>query len=222
MSDFQLVIGNKNYSSWSLRAWLALRQTGADFEEILVPLDEPDTHLEILRHSPSGRVPCLLHEGRAIWDSLAICEYLAELFPEAGLWPADRAARAHARSISAEMHSGFAALRSIMPMNIRRKPGAFPIGEPVRADIARICSIWRDCCNRYHADDDPDDPGFLFGAFGAADAMYAPVVWRFHSYGVDLPESCAGYAQRIRALPAMKEWADAARDEPWVIESEEK
>ena len=219
MSAFHLIIGNKNYSSWSLRGWLAMRHVGEPFEETLIPLDESDTHREILRHSPSGKVPCLLHDGRAIWDSLAICEYLHELFPAARLWPEDRKARAHARSVSAEMHSGFSALRASMPMNIRRKPGTLDIGEAERADIVRICAIWRDCHNSYN---DSDDQGFLFGAFSAADIMFAPVVWRFYSYGVDLPETCAAYARNLREMPSMTEWADAARDEPWVIEREER
>lgn len=220
MSEFHITIGNKNYSSWSLRGWLALRQTDQPFEETVIPLDENDTHQEILRNSPSGRVPALRHDGKTVWDSLAICEYLAELFPQAGLWPDDRDDRAHARAISAEMHAGFADLRKTLPMNIRRKPGAFPIGETVRADIARICAIWRDCRNHSTAKD--GDEGFLFGRYSIADMMYAPVVWRFHSYGVDLPESCAAYADLMRAHPAMKEWAAAARDEPWIIEGEEK
>ncbi len=220
MSTFQIIIGNKNYSSWSLRAWLAMRHVGAPFEEIVIPLDEDDTHREILRHSPSGKVPALLHDGRTVWDSLAICEYLAEIFPEAGMWPADAGARAHARSVSAEMHAGFADLRKTLPMNIRRKPGAFPIGDSVREQIQRICSIWRDC--RLHYGQREGDDGFLFGHYTIADMMYAPVVWRFHSYGVDMPESAAAYAALMREQPAMKDWAHAAGDEPWVIEKDEK
>lgn len=220
MSAFHIIIGNKNYSSWSLRGWLAMRQVDQPFEETVIPLDESDTHQEILRHSPSGKVPALLHEGRVVWDSLAICEYLAELFPDAALWPQDPADRAQARAVSAEMHAGFADLRKTLPMNIRRKPSAFPIGDPVRADIQRICSIWREC--RKHAAEKPDDAGYLFGRYSIADMMYAPVVWRFHSYGVDLPESCATYAELMRNHPAMKEWAHGAGDEPWVIEKDEK
>lgn len=216
MSAFHLIIGNKNYSSWSLRGWLAMRHTDEPFEETLVPLDESNTRQEILRHSPSGMVPVLRHQDRVIWDSLAIAEYLAELFPDKRFWPADRDARARARAISAEMHSGFSSLRSSMPMNVRRKPSGYPIGDPVREDIARICAIWRDCRN--HAAALERDEGFLFGGYSIADMMFAPVVWRFHSYVVDLPESCAAYAELMRNLEPMKEWAAAARDEPWVSE----
>lgn len=220
LSAFHIVVGNKNYSSWSLRGWLAMKQVDQPFEETVVPLDQADTRQEILRHSPSGKVPTLLHEGRTIWDSLAICEYLAELFPEAGLWPEDRQARAHARSVSSEMHAGFADLRKTLPMNIRRRPAAFPIGDSVRAEIQRICAIWREC--RRNAAERDGDEGFLFGRYSIADMMYAPVVWRFHSYGVDLPDSCAAYAELMRGLPAMKDWARAAGDEPWVIEKDER
>ena len=220
MSVFHIIVGNKNYSSWSLRGWLAVHHVGLPYEETVIPLDQPDTRQEILRHTPSGKVPALVHEGRAVWDSLGICEYLAETFPEANMWPDDREARAHARSISAEMHSGFADLRKTLPMNIRRRPGAFPIGDGVRLEIQRICSIWRDCRNTYGGRE--GDAGFLFGRYSIADMMYAPVVWRFHSYAIDMPETAAAYAALMREQPAMKEWARAANDEPWVIEKEEK
>jgi glutathione S-transferase len=220
LSVFHIVIGNKNYSSWSLRAWLALRHVGQPFEETVVPLDQDDTRQEILRYTPSGKVPALIHEGRAIWDSLAICEYLAELFPEARMWPEDRLARAHARSISAEMHAGFADLRKTLPMNIRRKPSAFPIGDSVRLEIQRVCAIWRDCRKTYG--DQEGDEGFLFGHYTIADMMFAPVVWRFYSYAIDMPEMAAAYAAHMREQPAMKEWAKDAHDEPWVIEKDEK
>jgi glutathione S-transferase len=175
MADFTLVIGNKNYSSWSLRGWLMARIAGIDFEEVMVPLDLPETASSIKKHSPSGKVPVLLHRGLAVWESLSIAEYLNDLKPEAGLWPAAVAARAHARSVSAEMHAGFAELRTKMPMNIRASyPG-----------IERITSLWRDCRKRF-AGAAPKDDGFLFGAIGAADAMFAPVVTRLRTFGVPL------------------------------------
>src|SRR5688572_15050509 len=172
MAEFALVIGNKNYSSWSLRGWLMAKAANIDFEEIVVPLDSPDTQPTIRKHSPSGRVPVLLHRGLAVWESLAIAEYLNELKPESGLWPAAPAARAHARAISAEMHAGFADLRNNMPMNIRASYPGKGITPAVRADIERITSLWRDCRKRF-VGASPNDSGFLFGAFSAADAMYA-------------------------------------------------
>lgn len=215
-SPLTLIIGNKNYSSWSLRAWLAVRQAGLSAEEILVPLDEPGYKTEILKYSPSGRVPCLVHGDLKIWDSLAIAEYAAELAPEAGLWPDDLSARALARAVSCEMHSGFGALRTHMPMNIRssfpkegRKPG-------VQEDIDRVKAIWRLCLSR-HGGDGP----FLFGRFTVADAMYAPVVSRFRTFGVELGEQEKAYADAIWSLDAMKEWAEAAEHEPMVIDDAE-
>lgn len=215
-SPLTLVIGNKNYSSWSLRAWLAVRQAGFEPEEILIPLDEPGYRTEILKHSPSGRVPCLSHGDVKIWDSLAIAEYAAELAPEAGLWPDDRGARALARAASCEMHSGFEALRTHMPMNMRssfpkegRKPG-------VQEDIDRVKAIWRQCRSRYG-----DGGPFLFGRFSVADAMYAPVVSRFRTFGVELGEEEQAYADAVWALDAMKEWAAAAEHEPMVIDNAE-
>lgn len=215
-SPLTLIIGNKNYSSWSLRAWLAVRQAGFEAEEVLIPLDEPGYRTEILKHSPSGRVPCLIHGDVKIWDSLAIAEYAAELAPEAGLWPDDRAARALARAASCEMHSGFEALRTHMPMNMRssfpeegRKPG-------VQEDIDRVKAIWRQCRSRFG-----EGGPFLFGRFTVADAMYAPVVSRFRTFAVELGEEEKAYADAIWALDAMKEWAAAAEDEPMVIDSAE-
>jgi glutathione S-transferase len=211
-----LVIGNKNYSSWSLRAWLALKQAGLEFDEILIPLDEPGFKAEILKHSPSGRVPALTHGDVRIWDSLAIAEYAADLAPEAKLWPEDLAARALARAVSCEMHSGFSALRTHMPMNIRsrfpeegRKPG-------VREDIDRMRSIWRICRSRYGA-----GGPFLFGRFSVADAMFAPVVTRFRTFAVELGEEEQAYADAIWALDAMRAWSEAATHEPMVIDSAE-
>jgi len=216
MADFTLVIGNKNYSSWSLRGWLMARTAGIEFEEVVVPLDLPETQPTIRKHSPSGRVPVLLHRGLAVWESLAIAEYLNELKPEAGLWPAAVAARAHARAISSEMHAGFADLRNNMPVNIRASYPGKGLTPAVRADITRITSMWRDCRKRF-AGAAPKDDGFLFGTFGAADAMYAPVVTRLRTYGVTVDSDTDAYCKAVLAQPAMKEWIDAAKNEPWLI-----
>ena len=220
MADFTLVIGNKNYSSWSLRGWLMVRIAGIEFEELVIPLDLPETQPEIRKHSPSGRLPVLLHRGLAIWESLAIGEYLNDLKPEAGLWPAAAAARAHARSISCEILAGFAELRSNMPMNIRASYPGRGLTSAVRADIERITGLWRDCRKRF-AGAAPKDDGFLFGSFSAADAMYAPVVTRLRTYGVTVDSDTDAYCKAILALPAMKEWIDAAKNEPWLIQAYE-
>lgn len=220
MADFTLVIGNRNYSSWSLRGWLMARAAGIEFEEIVVPLDLPDTQATIRRHSPSGRVPVLLHRGLAVWESLAIAEYLNDIRPEAGLWPASVSARAHARSISTEMHAGFMELREKMPMNIRASMPGKGMTPAVRAEIERITSMWRDCRKRFSGAAARDD-GFLFGAFCAADAMYAPVVTRLRTYGVPMDTDTDAYCKAVLAYPPMKEWVDAARNEPWLIEKYE-
>ena len=220
MAEFTLVIGNKNYSSWSLRGWLMARIADIEFEEIVVPLDLPETQATIRKHSPSGRVPVLLHRGLAIWESLAIAEYLNDLKPEAGLWPPSAAARAHARSISSEMHAGFAELRAKMPMNIRASYPGKGMTPAVRADIERITGLWRDCRKRFSAAFDKDD-GFLFGTFGAADAMYAPVVSRFHTYAVEVGSVAQDYMKAVMALPAWVEWRDAGVKEPWVLPEDE-
>ena len=217
MNDLTLVIGNKNYSSWSLRPWLALRNAGIPFTERLLLLFDENWKEAIAAVSPSGRVPVLLHGERTIWETLAILEYAHELFPEAGLWPADRDARAMARAVANEMHAGFAALRTHMPMNLRRLDlEGKGRGPGVADDIARICAIWRDCRGRYGAGGD-----FLFGAFGAADAMYAPVVTRLDTYGVDLDETCTAYSRAVLSLPAFVEWRDAALQEPWIVPEDE-
>ena len=216
MADFTIYIANKNYSSWSLRAWLMLKQTGAEFAETLIPLREATTRANILRHSPSGRVPALHHGDLVIWDSLAIGEYLAEIFPAARLWPEDIQARAVARSASAEMHSGFAALRSHLPMNMR---SSFPhrgVTQEAQADINRITALWRDCRKRFGG-----DGGFLFGHFTIADAMYAPVVSRFRTYKVELEPETQLYADTVWALPSVQEWLTEARNEPMIIEDSE-
>ena len=218
MADFTIYLGNKNYSSWSLRPWLVLKATGLDFGEVVIPLDEPGTKAEILRYSPSGRVPVLHHGDRVIWDGLAIAEYLAELAPERLLWPADPVARALARSVSAEMHAGFAALRNHCPMNIR---SSFPnrgVTPEVQADINRIGTIWRDCRKRFG---ETSVGPFLFGGFTIADAMFAPVVSRFRTYKIDLDETCQAYADAVWSLPSFLEWQAAAGNEPMIVDDAE-
>jgi len=209
----KLYIGNKNYSSWSMRSWLVLRQAGIPFEEVRIPLYVPGSEIELAKWSPSGKVPAL-HDGDIrVWDSLAICEYLHERFPEQGLWPADAVARAVARSVSAEMHSGFTGLRENMVMNIRgRYPGKGRTPECL-ADIERILAIWTDCCARFGGGGD-----FLFGRFGIADAMFAPVVLRFQTYGVALAGAARDYADAILALPALQAWVADAEAEAERIE----
>lgn len=212
MHNLTLVIANKAYSSWSLRPWLALKQAGAVFSEVVIPLRLPETAQAIARWSPAGKVPVLRHGATTVWESIAIIEYVAELFPRAGLWPTDPAARAHARTLSAEMHSGFVPLRSNMQMNVRRQlPGRGRTPE-VEKDIARITAMWRDCRARFGR-----GGPFLFGAFSNADAMYAPVVTRFQTYGVDLDDECRAYVDAVLALPAMRAWYADAAAEPWTI-----
>jgi glutathione S-transferase len=196
---FKLIIGNRNYSSWSLRPWLAAKQAGLPFEEISIPLRQSPSKAEILKYSPSGKVPCLVDGETVIWESLSICEYLAEMAP--ALWPSERKARAEARSIACETHSGFAALRQGMPFDVR---ASLPFLQPsveVMTDVARIIAIWEDCRQRYgHAGP------FLFGQFTNADAMYASSVFRFLTYHVELPEASRKWVETLAALPAMQEW----------------
>ncbi len=220
MAEFTLVIGNKNYSSWSLRGWLMARIAGIEFDEIVIPLDRPETQTAIRKHSPSGKVPVLLHRGLAVWESLAIAEYLNDLKPEAGLWPPSAAARAHARAISTEMHAGFMDLRENMPMNIRASFPGKGMTPGVRADIERIAWIWRDTRKRFSTAFGQDD-GFLFGRFGAADAMFAPVATRFRTFSVTLDADAQAYCAAVLGHPAMKEWIDAAEHEPWLIDKYE-
>lgn len=214
MAEFTLYIGNRTYSSWSLRGWLACRCAGIEFDEVVIPLDRPETATEIRRHSPSGKVPALRHGTILVWDSLAIGEYLAEVAPQAGLWPADRAARAHARAIAAEMHAGFVNLRRSMWMNLRRRfPGKGQTPEAL-ADIDRICAIWSDTRARFG-----HDGPFLFGKqFNLADAMYAPVVTRFVTWSPPLPSDARAYVAAVWEHPSMVAWRKAADAEPWSIE----
>lgn len=213
MSDLTLVIGNKNYSSWSLRPWLALKAAGQSFDEALVVLRRPETKAEILLQSAAGKLPVLKAGDLTIWESLAICEYIAETWPEAGLLPEDVRARAVARSVMSEMHAGFAALRRELPMDINKlsplaQTGVTP-GEEARLDIARVQQIWQDCRGRFGQ----KKGDFLFGRFGIADAMYAPVATRFRSYGVAMDPVSEAYVNAIYAWPAMQEWCAAAAKE---------
>lgn len=212
MDTLTLIIGNKTYSSWSLRPWLALKHAGIPFAEIRIPLYQPESTPRLRELSPSGRVPALKAGDLTIWDSLAICEYLAEQFPQHELWPDDVAARAVARSVSAEMHSSFSALREHMTHNCRKSLPGKGRGPGVQEDIDRICAIWRDCRARFGTNGD-----MLFGRFSIADAMYAPVVNRFVTYGVDVDPVSAAYMQAIQALPALKQWIAEAHAETEVI-----
>lgn len=211
-----LIIGNKNYSSWSLRPWIAMKVAGIAFEEVLIPLGAADFKQRVLQYSPAGRVPILVDDGVAVWESLAILEYLAEKFPAAGLWPDEREARAHARAIAAEMHAGFAPLRRHCPMNFWRPAKPHPLPAEVAADVARIEAMWSDCRRRFGR-----GGPFLFGRFTAADAMYAPVVSRFMTYGVSVGPAARAYMEAVAALPAWAEWRDAALKEPWVLPHDE-
>lgn len=210
MPAFTLVIGDKNVSSWSLRAWLLLKHAGIEFEEVQVRLRLPGTRRQILAHSPAGQVPVLKHDGLVIWDSLAIAEYLAGLFPEKRLWPGQHAARARARSVSAEMHAGFRPLRTHLSMDmLGSHPGQGHDGEGVAGDIARIQEIWRDCREHWGG-----GGPFLFGEFCIADAMFAPVVSRFRTYGVACGTVCGAYMDVVWNLRAMQQWLEGARRQP--------
>jgi glutathione S-transferase len=210
----KLVIGNKNYSSWSMRPWLALRAGDIAFDEIFIPLYTGEADKKrLLAYTPSGKVPVLIDGDGTVWDSLAIIEYAAERFPQARLWPEDRASRAYARSISAEMHSGFAALRNECGMNLHRPVGAIPLSAQARADIARIQQIWTDCRKRYGK-----SGPFLFGAFSGADAMFAPVVHRFRIYAIEVEPEVRDYMAAMTALPAFEEWTRAGLAETLIID----
>lgn len=216
MASYVLVMGNKNYSSWSIRPWMAMKVAGIDFDEIIVPLDQKDTRERILKHAPAGKVPVLKHGDLTVWDSLAILAYLCELHPDAKLLPAERAARAWCRSVSAEMHAGFQALRKEAPMNIRRAPAAVRLSDAARNDVRRIEELWVDCRARFGA-----GGPFLFGGFSVADAMYAPVVNRLHAYEVKISPASRAYMEAVMALPAWKELEADARAEPWTVPSDE-
>jgi glutathione S-transferase len=213
----KLVIGNKNYSSWSMRPWLALRANNIAFDEVLIPLYTGDADKQrILGFTRSGKVPALVDGDVTVWDSLAIIEYIAERFPLAQLWPEDRASRARARSISAEMHSGFVALRNECAMNLHRPVGAIALSADARADIARIQEIWIECRERCGK-----SGPFLFGSFGGADAMFAPVVHRFRTYAIEVVPQVRDYMDAMKALPAFQEWTRAGLAETLIIEKVE-
>jgi glutathione S-transferase len=210
----KLVIGNKNYSSWSMRPWLALRANDIAFDEVFIPLYTGDADKRrILDFTPSGKVPALIDGDITIWDSLAIIEYVAERFPQSRIWPEDRARRAHARSISAEMHSGFAALRNECGMNLHRPVRAVPLSTDARANIARVEQIWIECRERYGK-----FGPFLFGAFGGADAMFAPVVHRFRSFAIAVAPEAQAYMDTMMALQAFQQWTSAALAETLIID----
>jgi glutathione S-transferase len=214
----KLVIANKNYSSWSLRPWIAMKAAGIPFEEILVPfgspLGNPDFKERLKTYTPTGLVPVLIDGGTHVWETLAIMEYLAEKFPDRGLWPSDVRARAEARALSSEMHAGFSALRGECPMNIRRPVRARSLSEAARANVARLEAMWGDCRARYGGP-------FLFGTFGAADAMYAPVVMRLHTYGVKVNATTRAYMDAVMGLPAFLEWREGALKESWIVAEDE-
>jgi glutathione S-transferase len=210
-----LVIANKCYSSWSMRPWLLLKQLGIAFDELTVPLDLPDTKARVLKHSPAGKVPILIDGDVTVWETIAIMEYVGEAYG-APVWPADRKARAMARSIAAEMHSGFSALRSACPMNLGKKFAQKDRGEAVARDVARFVEIVRQAREHFGA-----GGPFLFGAFSAADAMYAPLVTRLDTYSIALDATTRAYADAILILPAFQEWRSAAMEEEWIVEADE-
>ncbi len=216
MAKLQLVIGNKNYSSWSMRPWMALTMARIPFEETVIPLYEAQSGKRIREHSGAGKVPVLHHGKVTVWESLAILEYLAEAFPDRKLWPAGGAARAAARSAASEMHSGFAALRNACPMNLHRPRRAIALSAEAKADIARIDALWRDCRRTYGK-----KGKFLFGAFGNVDAMFAPVVTRFDTYDVKISPESRAYMDAVMATPAFRAWKEAALQETWRIEASE-
>jgi glutathione S-transferase len=207
MTSAILTIAGKNYGSWSLRGWLLCRMAGLEFEERTLSPDDPEMRAELLLLSPSFLVPKLEHDGVTVWDTLAIAEYLAEIRPKAGLFPADIKARAHCRSVSGEMHSGFTNLRSAMPMNIKARYPGYKVFAGARGDIERIAAIWRACLSQYGGP-------FLFGKPTVADAMYAPVTSRFATYDVHIDRECDGYCRTIATWPLMEEWVSAAKEEP--------
>ena len=211
-----LVIGNKNYSSWSFRPWIAMKAAGITFDEILISLEAADFKERLLKLSGTGKVPVLIDGDVHVWESLAIMEYLADKFPAARLWPADPAARAHARVVAAEMHAGFVPLRRACPMNMWRPVKRMAAVPEVAENVERIDAMWTDCRACFGA-----GGPFLFGGFGAADAMYAPVVSRFHTYGIEIGETARSYMAAVMALPAWKEWRAAALKETWVLPHDE-
>lgn len=214
MDKLTLYIGNKNYSSWSFRPWIAMEAAGIPFEEVLIPFDFPAGNPRFIEISPTGRVPVLHHGSLCVWESLSIIDYVAELYPEAGLWPKDRARRAVARSVSMEMLAGFRALRNACPMNIRRQKSKIALADGVMADVVRIEAIFRELRAQ-------SGGPFLFGAFSAADAMFAPVVNRLDVYDLVTSGGTLSYMAAVKAHPAWKKWEAAARAEPWIVPEDE-
>ncbi len=206
MADLTLCIGTKNISSWSLRAWMALARTGVRFDEVVIALNQPDTKERILAYSPSGKVPVLRHGETVIWESLAICEYINELFPDAQLWPENREARAVARSVSAEMHAGFSEMRKEMPMDVLGRHGKKTLGAGATRDVERVLTLWRTCRARYG-----QDGPFLFSTFSIADCMFAPVVTRFVTYDVAVDTPTRAYLDAMLATPEMVRWTAEAQ-----------
>jgi len=209
----KLIIANKAYSSWSLRPWILLTHFKIPFEEVVIPMEQPDTRANMLEYAPTGKCPSLRDGKIGVWESLAIIEYVAETWPEKAIWPRPKAARAHARALASEMHAGFQALRQACPTNFRRAPKAVALGEEARADIGRIEKAWADARALFGK-----SGPFLFGRFCAADAMFAPVVNRFHAYDLPVGKSTRAYMEAIMALPAWKAWIAGAEAEPWRIE----
>jgi len=217
MSDLKLIIGNKNYSSWSLRPWIAMKQFGIEFDEELIPFHDMDAfHKEIAQYSGARRVPVLLHKDTVIWDSLSILEYLADICHNQNLWPQSLEARSHARSICAEMHSGFSALRNALPMNLRRPLENYPLTKDVQADVTRIITVWREARGNFAS-----GGAFLYGDFSNADAMYAPVVSRFHTYGVAVDDDIRTYMDAVLGTSAFREWQVEGLKETWIVKEDE-
>ncbi len=212
----KLIVANKAYSSWSLRPWILLAHFKIPFEEVVIPMDRPETRAAMLKFAPTGKCPSLQDGKVAVWESLAIIEYVAEAYPEKAIWPKGKAARAHARSLSSEMHAGFNALRQACPANFRRKVRAIPLSQDVRADVARIEAAWSDARETFGR-----AGPFLFGRFSAADAMFAPVVNRLHVYDIPVAKPTRAYMEAVMALPAWKAWIADAEAEPWRIEKYE-
>jgi glutathione S-transferase len=212
----QLVIGNKNYSSWSMRPWILLRQAGIAFDEVQLKFDQNTKVIGIEKYSAVGKVPVLLIDGEPVWDSLAIAETVAEMFPDKQLWPANEAARRVARSACAEMHSGFQNLRGRMPMNIRSKHPGKGLTPESKKDIDRVVALWTECRERFGG-----AGSLLFGKFSVADAFFAPVVMRFHTYAVQVPQVAQEYCEAVKALSAVREWCDAARKETEFVAEDE-
>ena len=211
-----LIIGNKNYSSWSFRPWIAMKTAGIAFDEQVIPFSDPDFKQRVLAIGRNGKVPALDDDGVHVWESLAILEYLAEKFPQARLWPSEPGVRAHARAIAAEMHAGFLALRRECPMNFRRPVKPRELSPEAAANAGRIDAMWSDCRARFGS-----GGPFLLGTFGVADAMFAPIVARFHTYAVEVGAVSRAYMDAVMRLPAWREWHDAALKEPWVVPEDE-